>query len=126
MSGALTLTQSRIREGVWEGILTGHDGASPPDLRAHHMDMPLKDLQLLPVDDGEGSWWVKLNIPRECLNEGVQSFVIEDGAGGEALAHFTIVAGAPVEDHIAAEVALLRAELDMLKRAFRQHCAGKD
>jgi hypothetical protein len=29
----------------------------------------------------------------------------------------------PLEEDIRAEVSLLRAELDLLKRAFRRHCA---
>jgi hypothetical protein len=41
---------------------------------------------------------------------------------GETLAHFTIITGVPMEDDLRAEVDLLRAELDMLKRAFRRHC----
>ena len=49
--------------------------------------------------------------------------VIEDAATGDALAHETIFAGELVEDDIRAEVSLLRAELDLLKRAFRRHCS---
>ncbi len=120
MNGVMTLTQSRIRQGGWEGMLTGHSGGGPPTLSAHHMDRPLEDMQFLQVDEAEGSWQVKLKIPTECLNEGVQNFVIEDAEKGETLTHFAIIAGAPVDDQIVAEVALLRAELDMLKRAFRR------
>lgn len=120
MSDAITLTQSRIREGVWEGILTGHQGNTPPLLRAHGPDRPLADPQVRQIADDEGSWAVRVDIPRECLNEGVQSFVIEDSENGAMLANFTIVAGPPVEDHIAAEVALLRKELDMVKSALRR------
>ena len=38
------------------------------------------------------------------------------------LASFTVVMGQPLDEDIRAEMALLRAELDMLKRAFRRHC----
>ena len=34
----------------------------------------------------------------------------------------TIVTGVAMEDDVRAEIDLLRAELDMLKRAFRRHC----
>ena len=60
--------------------------------------------------------------PAEVLNEGVQTFLIRDKATGETLAHFTIITGVAMEDDMRAEVDLLRAELDMLKRAFRRHC----
>ncbi|MFZ5749697.1 MAG: hypothetical protein ACOY5U_01375 [Pseudomonadota bacterium] len=45
-----------------------------------------------------------------------------DGSGG-TLASFVVIGGAPVEADLRAEVELLRAELDLLKRAFRRHCA---
>ena len=33
-----------------------------------------------------------------------------------------MITGEPVEDDLRGEIDLLRAELDMLKRAFRRHC----
>ena len=42
-------------------------------------------------------------------------------AGGEVLASFTLVAGVPLEEDLRAEISLLRAELDLLKKAFRRH-----
>ena len=47
--------------------------------------------------------------------------VISDG-GGTKLGHFSIIAGEALGEDLHAEVELLRAELDMLKRAFRRHC----
>ena len=40
----------------------------------------------------------------------------------EVLGSFTLIAGEALGDDLRAEVSLLRAELDMLKRAFRRHC----
>ena len=37
------------------------------------------------------------------------------------LAQFTLVAGQPLDEDIRAELSLLRAELDLLKRAFQRH-----
>ena len=61
-------------------------------------------------------------IPLATLSEGVQTFIIRDVATGEKLQHFTVITGVAMEDDMRAEVDLLRAELDMLKRAFRRHC----
>ena len=47
--------------------------------------------------------------------------MISDG-GGTKLGHFSIIAGEALGEDLHAEVELLRAELDMLKRAFRRHC----
>jgi len=48
--------------------------------------------------------------------------LVEDGKTGGKLGSFTVIAGEALGDDIRAEMDLLRAELDMLKRAFRRHC----
>jgi len=65
---------------------------------------------------------LRVPIPVELLSEGVQTFVISERATAERLAAFTIITGQPMDEDFRAEVELLRAELDMLKRAFRRHC----
>jgi hypothetical protein len=74
------------------------------------------------VPDRPSEWAVRVPIPAEALTEGVQTFVIRDVATEEKLTHFTIITGVAMEEDLRAEVDLLRAELDMLKRAFRRHC----
>lgn len=115
-----SLTQTRIRAGVWEGVLT-----STPDMPALEvllLEAVLPGLTVTQVAERPGDWAVRITIPAEVLNEGVQSFLIRDKVSGETLAHFTIITGVAMEDDMRAEVDLLRAELDMLKRAFRRHC----
>lgn len=116
----MKLTQTRIRSGIWEGVLT--DAGSAPELEATHHETPLTGVDVDPVPNRSGEWAVRVAIPAEALSEGVQTFLIRDRASGETLAHFTVFTGMPVEDDLRAEVDLLRAELDMLKRAFRRHC----
>jgi hypothetical protein len=116
----LTLTQTRIANGVWEGALTG--SAKPPALEALHLGRRLEGLTITPVPDQAGSHAVQLAIPATVLSEGVQTVLLQ--AGGEVLASFTIVAGHPLDDDLRAEISLLRAELDLLKKAFRRHVAG--
>lgn len=117
----LTLTKTRIRAGVWEGVLTGA-GTTEPRLEVVHLQEPVAGVTLAPVPDRPGDWAVRVPIPAAVLSEGVQTFLIRDPATGTTLAHFTIVTGVAMEEDIRAEVDLLRAELDMLKRAFRRHC----
>jgi hypothetical protein len=119
MADGVILTQTRIRAGVWEGILTGA-GPQAPKLEVLHLERPLAGVQVAGVPGREGDWSVKVPIPAEVLSEGVQTFLIRQGA--ETLAHFTIITGVAMEDDLRAEIDLLRAELDMLKRAFRRHC----
>jgi len=61
-------------------------------------------------------------VPVSALSDGVHSFLISDKRTGEKLNSFSILAGDPVRDDIRSELDLLRAELDMLKKAFRRHC----
>ena len=114
------LTQTRIRSGVWEGVLTGP--SETPALEVLLLEAALPGLSVTALPDRTGSWAVRLPIPADVLNEGVQTFLIRDKLHGVTLAHFTIITGVAMEDDMRAEMDLLRAELDMLKRAFRRHC----
>jgi hypothetical protein len=120
MMSEVTLVKTRLRAGVWEGVLSGVPGQ--PDLSVTHLDAPIAGLSVSSLPNQPGEWQVRVPIPAECLSEGVQTFVISDAASGERLAHFTIITGVAMEDDIRAELDLLRAELDLLKRAFRRHC----
>lgn len=120
---AFELSKTRLFEGVWEGVLTAVDeNTEQPDLGVTHLDKPLGELRL--KETGEPNQWsVRVPIPIELIGEGAQTFLIFDRDTGETLDSFTIIAGDAVSDDIRAEVALLHAELDMVKRAFRRHCA---
>ena len=116
----ITLTKTRIRAGVWEGVLAGQ--AEAPALEVLHLEQPVPGLTVTAIPDRAGEWLVQVPVPAELLSEGVQTFLIREAATGEKLQHFTIITGVAMEDDLRAEVDLLRAELDMLKRAFRRHC----
>ncbi len=114
----VTLTRTRLLAGVWEGILTGAKAA--PTLEALHRDRPVEGLSV--TETGEpGRYAVRLPLPAEVLAEGVETVLIRDRATGETLDHVTIAAGPAAEADLRAEVALLRAEIDLLKAAFRRH-----
>lgn len=115
----MTLTRMRLAEGVWEGLLSAQDKVVPR-LRLRHRDELVGEPEAVKAEAGQ--WLVRFRLPLERLSDGVQTFVIEDAETGDALAHETIFAG-EVDDDIRAEVSLLRAELDLLKRAFRRHCS---
>ncbi|EEW26196.1 hypothetical protein [Rhodobacter ferrooxidans] len=116
----IRLTKTRIRAGVWEGVLSG----SPvrPALEVLHQQAVLGGVGISELTERPGEWAVRVPIPPQLLSEGVQTFLIRDKTSGETLAHFTVITGVAMEDDLRAEVDLLRAELDMLKRAFRRHC----
>ncbi len=120
----LSLVKMRIRGGVWEGVLTGPAQAEPPGIEVSHLGRPLEGAVTMSTDpDLPGAWTVSVAIPANLLADGVQSFLITSAESGARLNGFSIVTGEPLDDDLRAEVELLRAELDLLKRAFRRHCA---
>lgn len=115
---ALTLTQTRIAEGWWEGVLTGAEADTP--VEAWHQDRRIEGVEVTKLA-GKSGQAVRVPIVGSVLSAGVQTVLLK--VGEEVLASFTIVAGVPLEEDLRAEISLLRAELDLLKRAFRRHCA---
>ena len=119
------LTATKMLEGIWEGILTFPDQATDnqPEIEATYLGKTIQGVSLS-RDNETGNWLVQVPIPVEAIRDGVHSFLIIDKASGEKLNSFTIIAGEAIEDDIRSEIELLRAELDMLKKAFRRHCAA--
>lgn len=119
----LSLVKTRIHAGIWEGVLSGGlDTGEAPVIEVLHLEQPIKTVAVIADTEAPDTWSVKIAIPPELLSDGVQTFLIRDKAEGETLGSFTVVTGEPLEDDIRGEIDLLRAELDMLKRAFRRHC----
>ena len=116
----MTLTKTRFLAGIWEGVLTG--AAEQPKLEALYLETPLPVVTVAAVPGKDSEWGVRIPVPAELLSDGVHTFLIRDAETGDRLDHFTILAGLELDEDIRAEMDLLRAELDMLKRAFRRHC----
>ncbi len=119
---SMTLTKTRLFEGVWEGVLTMREGGkSQPAIAVTHLGQPIDGVDVI-EDRERGHWVVRVPIPAKMLSDGVQTFLISDPDSGETLESFAVLAGEAMGDDIRAELQLLREELDMLKRAFRRHC----
>jgi len=119
----MILTRIRMREGRWHGLLEGATGGMPR-LGLWQDGRRLATPELTPEGGGEsGRYIVAAPIPAEEIREGVLTFLIRDEDSEQTLAHFSLVAGGALEDDLRAEIALLRDELDLLKAAFRRHCA---
>ena len=117
-----SLTRTRLSDGIWEGMLTRADDAtSAPQIEALHQDTILDDVALDPTADGN-AWHVRVALPVQVLSAGVQTILIRDRETEEILDSIAIIAGEALSEDIHRELALLRAELDLLKRAFRAHC----
>ncbi len=114
-----TFTKTRLRAGIWQGVLTLDKGEAP-EIDVMHLEAPLSGVTVKPMQSSE--YLVSVPIPLRALNDGVQTFIVQSSKGGETLASFSIIAGSALDDDLRAEIELLRGELDLLKRAFRRHC----
>ncbi len=113
------LLEGAFQTGRWVGLFAAEQA---PAVAVTLNGAPLAGASVAPA--GAGQWQVAFAVPVEALNTGVQSFVIADAASGARLAVATLLTGLPVEDDLRAEIALLRAELDLVKRSLRRLAAG--
>jgi hypothetical protein len=118
-----TLVRLRLAAGLWEGRLSGPAGVAPPPLAATLAGTEVAPPQVAP--DGEGTWTVTLHLPPSILTEGTQVLAIGP-RGGEALCREPFAFGDTLEADLRAELAALRTDLEILKRAFRRHLADGD
>ncbi|MEO9684241.1 MAG: hypothetical protein ABJF86_07085 [Tateyamaria sp.] len=116
----LTLTPTKMRYGIWQGLVQ-QDGTGVPQIKVTHLDKTVPEVKIEETGK-DGEWLIQVPIPTEAIADGVQVFVLTDTTDDEKLGQFTLIAGEALGDDIRGEVELLRAELDMLKRAFRRHC----
>ncbi|WP_420583757.1 hypothetical protein [Ruegeria sp.] len=108
------LTPTRFENGLWHGHLQAE---AEPQVEVSYLGEALPDVTLAPV---AGGWELTVPVPAAALSDGVHCFVILDATTSTKLGDFTVIAGSPIADDLRADVELLRAELDMLKRAFRR------
>lgn len=117
------LTKKKIIGGTYEGVLAASVKGQPtPTLEMIHQGNVVGEVTVVPVSKNGDSWQVRADIPMEFLVDGVQTFLFVFMGKSDVLDRFSLITGDPVEDDIRGEIDLLRAELDMLKRAFRRHC----
>jgi len=117
-----TLHRTALKGGQYQGLLS-HDGGgtpAPPKLLAEHEGRDLGTLSLRPITDTPGAYQVTVHLPLNLLSEGIQTVTLRLEEG-DILDTLAIVGGLEADQDLRAEVDLLRAELDLLKRAFRRH-----
>lgn len=112
----MRLEAGRISGGVWEAQVTA---AEAPVITAVHGGRDVDGVTVAAVPGAEGRYAVRVPIPAWVLNEGVQTILVQ--SGGATVATVALVAGEPLDGDIRADLDFLRAELDLLKRAFQRH-----
>ncbi len=116
----LNLTKTRMLEGMWQGIITGA-GDTKPDIAVSHANTNVPDFQLF-RDEAANHWVLTIPVPATAVADGIQTILIVDRLADVKIGEIVLIGDDLSNGSLQAEMELLRAELDMLKRAFRRHC----
>ncbi len=122
---AEALVRVSLQGGRYEGVLTG---AAQTEIEVLHKGRIVGVAQVDPHGTEAGAMQVRFDLPADVLSDGVQVIGLRSTVTGAVLDRITLMAGTALDEDVRGEVALLRDELEMLKRAFRRHCAetGQD
>jgi len=110
----MTFESHGVSAGCWTGTL--QSDRRPASLSVTHRGAVVVQAALR--EAGPGVWAVSADLPPSVIDNGVHSLLLL--AGDSVLASLTLVAGTVAGDDPLAEGAQLRAELELLTRAFRR------
>ncbi|PPB82415.1 hypothetical protein LV82_00345 [Albidovulum inexpectatum] len=111
---------SRIQDGHWEAELESQN-TDPPIVELVHQGESIAEAPAQAAE-GQDKWRVRLELPAHLMSDRVQTCLVRLRGQPEPLCRFAVLAGDALEGDIFAELEALRAELDLLGRAFRRHC----
>lgn len=114
----LTLTTLGFHAGIWNGRITG---PVPNEIEVLCADETLEGVEIAP--DGKNAALISVPILSDHLNEGINTFLVVNKETKSEIGGFGIAIAYCGDDNIRAEVQLLRAELNLLKKALRSHVA---
>ena len=58
----LTVTKTRLFQGVWEGIVSGAPKGQRPTIAVTHLEQPVPDAEL--TETADGGWHLRIPVPR--------------------------------------------------------------
>ncbi len=111
-----------LARGICSGRVSGGAGETAPDLRLVAGEIVIPVLEV--VEDADG-WAFRAPLPAELISDGAQSVLIVEAASGAQIGQFSLHVGEALAEDLRAEVAQLRAELDLLKAAFRREMRAR-
>ena len=117
---SLGIEPTRFAEGIWRALLS-----QPSDLKAppHKIDVLLQGRPIhgVRVDslNMENCYELSVPIPPEAVGFGTYMLLIVEPGSSKALLRIVLSGGDMNGEDLRAEMAELRAEIDLLKRLFR-------
>ncbi|WGH77243.1 hypothetical protein [Jannaschia ovalis] len=115
------LNRAAVTGGTYRGVLTG--AGEPPALEMALGGESLGHLTQSPLEGG--GWQVEGELGPAALTDGTQTVLIRT-PDGTVLDRVTVICGLDRAEDLRAELDALRAEVALLKTAFRRHVAGGD
>ncbi|WP_372990968.1 hypothetical protein [Sulfitobacter sp.] len=116
----LSLTKTRMIEGTWQGVITGAS-ETKPEISVTHANVSVPDFKLV-HNDASNHWVLTIPMPAAAIADGIQTILIIDRQADQKIGEIVMIGDEVYGVDLRAEMDLMRAELDMLKRAFRRHC----
>ncbi len=116
------LILSTLDSGQWRVVL--HDPRGRPEVEVWLGEQRLPGLVV--TEEAPGQWRAQLPVPVDVLSDGVHVLVLRSGTTGRVLGHLPVSAGVAASADLADEVAVLRAELEMVKAALRRLAASAE
>lgn len=116
MTEQMQVVDLRIAAGRCTGRVVGAGNAEP------RLEMKAGDLAFsVPDVSRDGSdWSFAVDLPATLLSDGAQAVTILDAGSGAQIGAFRLSIGEGLAYDLRAEVAQIRAELDLLKAAVRR------
>ncbi len=114
----MELTRVALKAGQYEGQLSIGSGPVPV-IELVHLERVIGHAT---VSEHDGKHMVCAEMPASVLSDGVQVVTLRSAADGAVLDRICFLMGSGLDDDFRGELALLREELELLKRAFRRHC----
>lgn len=116
----MTFEDHGVTAGCWTGTLQAD--RQPAALWLVHRGAGVAQARLRAA--GPKSWAVAVDLPGSVIDGGAHGLLLVAGdpgkPGAHVLARLTLIAGSVAGEELLAEVAQLRAELDLVKREFRR------
>ena len=117
---SLRIEPTRFAEGIWRALLSQPSDlkAPPPKIDVLLQGRPIRGVRVDPLNM-ENCYELSVPIPPEAIGSGTYMLLIVEQGSSKVLARIVPSGGDLNGEDLRAEMAELRAEIDLLKRLFR-------
>ena len=120
---SLCIEPTRFAEGIWRALLSQSSDlkAPPPKIQVLLQGRPIRGVRVDALDM-ENCHELSVPIPPEAVGFSTYMLLIVEQGSSKVLSRMLLSGGDLNGEDLRAEMAKLRAEIDLLKRLFRASC----